>query len=490
MKMILVSMFFDLRSYDTKNQATRPVSFYIENCRKTLELDNQMVLFCDSTTRPIIETIRGSRPTTYVERSLMDYDYLKMLLPMVESARKNKPHYNDSNRATSLYFLLMLMKVYAVAQAKTLHTANTYMWIDMGISHMSHGFPDALLRIIDAPRPKISACCVHYRTKGELYPVESFLQYGGPTAYAASMFTVEHAYVDRLYTAMFSVLYDQVSNGLGHSDEQCLVYVIDRHPEWFSVYFGDYNSCLTNYHKIVESVESIKKFVIPGLIADKRFDLLSNIDRYGKDSIAEAVRWHPESCAAKLILDNFDEFIALGPDFHLGWGSYMFDGQTYRYHRDTLKKQEALVRVGAVSRHVLEIGVYLGHSLLLLLISNPTLKITCIDNDAKFAPRAVAYLNGRFGNRITFHLGNAADILPSLPQRTYDCIHIDADHTDDAVRQQFELSKQLATPRAFFVFDDYEAVKPVIDNLIATHVLDQLELPGCIWTNIVTQLCE
>lgn len=211
---------------------------------------------------------------------------------------------------------------------------------------------------------------------------------------------------------------------------------------------------------------------------------------FGKHFIEQAVHWHPESTMARLILENFDHFVALGPAFHRGCGSYMMDGQTYAYQLATLKKQEALGRVGAVSTHVLEVGVYLGHSLLLLLISNPTLRITCIDNDDTFAPRAVEYLNKHFNNRVTFYLGNGADVLATLPLATYDCIHIDADHNDAAVRQQFTLSKPLATPKAFVVFDDYEAVQSVIDGFINTRVLEKIELPGCLWTNIVTQLRE
>jgi len=33
-------------------------------------------------------------------------------------------------------------------------------------------------------------------------------------------------------------------------------------------------------------------------------------------------------------------------------------------------------------------------------------------------------------------------------------------------------------------------VHTVIDSLLETNVLERLELPGCLWTNIVTQLRE
>ena len=206
---------------------------------------------------------------------------------------------------------------------------------------------------------------------------------------------------------------------------------------------------------------------------------------YGR-SILESL---PKTEYTQALLANFHHFIALGPSFHGGCGSYMIDGQRYVYQADTLKKQEALFEVGKNSTRVLEVGVYLGHSLLILLLSNPALKIACIDNDAKFSPGAVDYLNKHFGNRIEFHLGDSAEVL-SRPTRLglFDCIHIDADHQEAPVRREFELAKPLAKPNAYFVFDDYEALQRLIDGWIQSGELLRIETPYCLWTNIVTRL--
>ena len=196
----------------------------------------------------------------------------------------------------------------------------------------------------------------------------------------------------------------------------------------------------------------------------------------------------PESEMARTLLYNFHHFIALGPGFHRGCGSYLIDGQRYAYQAETFKKQEALFQVGKASTRVLEIGVYLGHSLLLLLLANPNLEITCIDNDSKFSPSAVQYLNKHFGNRIRFYLGDSTDVLSREKLGQFDCIHIDADHREDAVANEFALSRPLASPGAFFVFDDYEALRPLIDGYISSGVLFHVDTPWSLWTNIVTRL--
>ena len=215
---------------------------------------------------------------------------------------------------------------------------------------------------------------------------------------------------------------------------------------------------------------------------------------YGIEILQTAVYHHPESVPAKVLLDNFHHFAAihdvLNGQWIDGWGSYMFNGVNYIYQRETLKKQEALFRVGEQSTNILEVGVYLGHSLLILLISNPTLKITCIDNDDRYAPKVVEYLNKHFNNRITFHLGDAVEIMKTLPVNTYDMIHIDADHTIPAVTAQFAEARHLAKPSAYIIFDDYEALRSEIDGWIQEGVLRHIITPWCLWTNIVTKIIK
>lgn len=209
---------------------------------------------------------------------------------------------------------------------------------------------------------------------------------------------------------------------------------------------------------------------------------------YGRSVLEAAVYDHPESVPAKVLLDNFHHFVALNNGFHRGCGSYLFDGQTYKYQRETLKKQEHLFYTGQQSTRVLEIGVYVGHSLLILLLSNPNLLITCIDNDSSFSPRAVEYLNKHFNNRIVFYCGSAEEVLQRETLGTFDCIHIDADHYEYAVSRQFELSRKFAEPDALYVFDDYEAVRPLIDRWMTDGTLIHVFTPWCLWTNVITRL--
>lgn len=264
MPVTLVSMFFHL------NQV-RPKSFYLTHGRAILELDAPMVLFCDGETRPDLAEIRGDRPTVYIEKPLTDYDYYRTLLPLVRANRLVRP--SPDPRNTPEYFLLTLFKVYALFLASQQVSSSHYMWIDLGCSYVVRGIPEALTPILAAPRPKIACCRIRYRSRAELYPMTSYLANGGPCAFAAGLLTVEAAYVPKLFALANAILYEQIAEGVGHAEEQVLVYCHDRHPEWFSPFFGDYYSLATNYHRTLEDLECVRANIVEPALADGRPDV-------------------------------------------------------------------------------------------------------------------------------------------------------------------------------------------------------------------------
>lgn len=257
----LVTMFFDIKT-------TRPRSFYMENC-ETLLLDIPMVIFCDESTYPDIAIRRGNRPTTYIKKPIYEYEFYASLLPIVESNRKIRP--SSDPRNTSEYFLLTVFKIYALYIASQQTDATHYMWIDFGLSHVARSMSDGVYSIVRAPRPRIACCYIHYRSKKELYPMRDYVT--GRCGIACGVISVEKQYVEKLYLSFISILHEQILDGVGHAEEQIMVYVFDQHPEWFSIYFGDYSSIVTNYHTTVEDVESVKHFFIQNAQQDNQHAL-------------------------------------------------------------------------------------------------------------------------------------------------------------------------------------------------------------------------
>lgn len=264
-------MFFDLSKSPDATRATRPLDFYVKHGAPTLELPHSMVIFCDEGTQPLLQSIRGDRPTTYIVKSIFDYDHVKSWLPVVRANRGSKEYADIRN--TPSFFMVTSFKGMALHLAKRAVEADVYMWLDLGASHVARGFPDAVTRIVESPRPKIAMCYIHYRSRSQLYPMNRYLANGGPCGVAATAFTVESAYVDKFYLAMMSVLYEQIAQGVGHNEEQAMIYVYDKYPEWFSLYFGDYQSTLTNYHRIVGDNHIVELCFIREAQNDGRADL-------------------------------------------------------------------------------------------------------------------------------------------------------------------------------------------------------------------------
>lgn len=270
MNVTLVTMFFNL------NQA-RPKQFYIDHGRAVLELDAPMVVFCDAETRPDLEACRNGRPTAYVERPIFEYEYYSALLPIVHANRATRP--SPDTRNTPEYFLLSMFKFYALyfAYLRRDFPCTHYMWIDIGCSHVVRGIPSAILPILAAPRPKVACCYIHYRSSAELYPMTSYFASGGKCGLAAGLMTLESSYVPKLFTLANSILYEQIAEGVGHAEEQVLVYCYDRRPEWFSIYAGDYYSIATNYHRAVNDIECIEQNFIRPAMAAGRHDLVQSV---------------------------------------------------------------------------------------------------------------------------------------------------------------------------------------------------------------------
>ena len=258
-KSTIVSMFFNLKKLPDSTDSVRPIEFYLEHGKKTLELPYPMVLFCDEETRPLLEKIRGELPTTYIEKNITEYDYFKELYPKVVENRKVIP--SPDPRNTSSYFLTSLFKILALNLAKQgNHYPDTshYFWIDLGGSHVMRGFPDAVCKMLDNPRPKISCGYIHYRSDSELYPMKEFMKNGGKCCIGSGCFSIETSYVERFYEDIFQILIEQISLGVGHAEEQCMVYSYSKNPEWFNLYFADYYSLVTNYHETVEDIQCVQ----------------------------------------------------------------------------------------------------------------------------------------------------------------------------------------------------------------------------------------
>jgi len=178
-----------------------------------------------------------------------------------------------------------------------------------------------------------------------------------------------------------------------------------------------------------------------------------------------------------------------GKKWHMGWGGYLFGGTSYEYCIDMYDKQKLIYEVAKDKTSVLEIGTYVGHSLLLMLLANPKLKATCIDISDEYAGPSTTYLQEAFPEaEIEFIHNNSLDALPKITKK-YDMFHIDGTHKNKIITMEFhQCLEKRSSDITSIVFDDVYSCQKLVKlieekmNVLETHT------PGCWFSNAYYKL--
>lgn len=185
----------------------------------------------------------------------------------------------------------------------------------------------------------------------------------------------------------------------------------------------------------------------------------------------------------------YEIYNACNFQFLKGCGSYLFDGNTYAYCELMYEKQELLYNQVKTATKVLEIGTYMGHSLLIMLISNPNLKITCIDIDDRYTRPAVNILNKYFNNAITFIHKDSLTALKSIND-TFDFFHIDGHHENNYIENEFKIIQNLRTKDLIFrvLFDDQNCLEKLQNDIDSKYAVIIKTIPKCNWNNVYYEI--
>ena len=187
--------------------------------------------------------------------------------------------------------------------------------------------------------------------------------------------------------------------------------------------------------------------------------------------------------AAKHIF--YEIYEACGSKFLHGCGSYLFDGSKYAYCELMYEKQELLYNQVKTANDVLEIGTYMGHSLLIMLLSNPNLKITCIDISDEYTRPSVIILNKYFNNAIDFIHSESLTAM-NLIDKKFDFFHIDGNHENNYIDNEFQSIKTLNNrPDKILrvLFDDQISLLDLQSKIKSNYKILQHIVPNCHWNN-------
>jgi hypothetical protein len=194
----------------------------------------------------------------------------------------------------------------------------------------------------------------------------------------------------------------------------------------------------------------------------------------------------------KKLLENkeifYEIYEACGNKIHCG--SYLIDGQTHKYCDLMYEKQELLYNSVKNVKSVLEIGTYMGHSLFIMLLSNPDLKITCIDISDEYTLPAVTVLNKYFNNAIKFIHSDSLSALQKMNEK-FDFFHIDGFHENNYITNEFILVKNLNNSSdnvLRIIFDDQECLIDLQNEISKNYNVIKTIIPNCAWNNVYFEI--
>lgn len=280
----IITMFFNLKKLKDSTELTRPLEFYIENSSHVLKLNYPMVVFCDEDTHELLKSIRDreviDNKTQYIIKNIEKYEYYQNCWNIINENR-NQNGFPLDRRNTVSYLLMGMFKPFAFNYVNQYNFFNTshYAWIDIGCNHVVKELQKYAPLMLDNPNPKVSVCYIHYRGQNELKNMKEYMKYGGPCGIASTSYTIEANYVSRFYTSMFSIFYEKLYVGVGHTDETVMTYCYDRYPEIFDIYCGDYGSVFINYHTLTQNIDIIIGCFIMNAINNNRMDLAKDISQ-------------------------------------------------------------------------------------------------------------------------------------------------------------------------------------------------------------------
>lgn len=127
---------------------------------------------------------------------------------------------------------------------------------------------------------------------------------------------------------------------------------------------------------------------------------------------------------------------------------------------DNLDKIINLRRLCKDKKKIIEIGINACHSLVLMLLENPTAEYLLFDlGNHTYTKKTFDYVKSEFPTTtIRMVVGNSVDTIPmEVIETTYDLCHLDGGHTEDVFSRDYENIKRLISRNnGIIIFDDFD----------------------------------
>lgn len=167
------------------------------------------------------------------------------------------------------------------------------------------------------------------------------------------------------------------------------------------------------------------------------------------------------------------------------------DPWNYTIQRNLAKIQN--LQKLCTGKKICEIGVNAAHSLLLMLLVNPTAEYTLFDlGNHRYTTPCMNYIRSQFPDtKIEIIYGNSVETIAKYisenPEQlsSYDLCHLDGGHTQDIFSHDYANVKKLMKAGGMVIFDDYDlpAIRSFITAKLAAKEITQV-VDGLVKTDL------
>lgn len=142
----------------------------------------------------------------------------------------------------------------------------------------------------------------------------------------------------------------------------------------------------------------------------------------------------------------------------------LLEGNIFMLHHTTSYTDVFLNKIKNISnivlnkniKNVMEIGFNSGFSTLLMLLSNPNIRVSCYDiGEHKYTLPCYNKLKETFGERINLIIGDSTKTL-QYDTDLYDLIHIDGGHSTELAKSDIINSYNLSKNGTILIMNDYD----------------------------------
>ncbi len=247
----------------------RGKDYYMSHSLGTLCLPYNLVVYCDEESMSIIQSKRPEylkSNTVYIVKEFDEFkidnvgfaDYRKMII----DNRVNHPYCFD-NRNTASYYLFCMSRYGMLKEVIRMNPFGSthFCWINFCIERMGFKNLIQLDNALSIKRDRFSTVYIDYIPKSLINNTAEYYKWGR-CSMCSGFFTGNSEYMYKVCDLIEQQFVKYVKLGYGHADEQLYSPVYFDYPNYFTHYYGDYVSMITNYVYAYDNPEQIIHYFI------------------------------------------------------------------------------------------------------------------------------------------------------------------------------------------------------------------------------------